>query len=222
MRSGRWALIGLAVAVAAGVVASTRWSLLAQDRAARGQARAKVEASKDAAAPAPAPGSVQDAILRPVDLPFGAETTLEDVRKFLARSLNAPVVLDLAALDRLELTPEDTVRLDLKGVRLKVGLKLLLDQVGLTFRVVAEDNLLILTDPGQSGDPAERALAEAKSLHRDIHDLLDAVDDLRDLVEEDLGVEPETKKDHTALVRAGSRRPDRSRPRPATRRGVRG
>jgi len=219
-RRGLWLAILGTAAVGSGLFVSARWPApaLAQERGARGAAKG---AEKAAAVPQ-APVSVQDAMLRPFDLPFGRETSLEEVRQFLARALNAPVVLDVAALDRLDLTPEDTVRLDLKGVRLKVGLKLLLAQVGMAFRVEAEDNLLVLTDPGESGDPAERGLAEIKELHRDIHDLRDAVDDLRDLVEEDLGVEPETKKDHTALVRAGSRRPDRSRPRPATRRGVRG
>ena len=186
MRFVRWGLI--AALVSAGVFASARWTLQAQDRAARGQARAKAENPRPAAGTA---ASIQEALLRPLDLPFGEETTLEEVRQFLGKTLGGPVVLDRAALDRLELTSEDTVQLDLKGVRLKVGLKLLLDQVGLSFRLVPEDNLLILTDPEGSDDPAERALAEVKAMHREIHDLQDAVDELSDLVEEDLGIEPE-------------------------------
>ena len=66
------------------------------------------------------------------------------------------MVLDLAALDRKSAKPDDTVQLELDGVRLKTGLKLLLDQVGLTFRVVAEDNLMIITDQeGQRILPSE-------------------------------------------------------------------
>jgi hypothetical protein len=98
-------------------------------------------------------------------------------------------------------TARRTVQLDLKGVRLKVGLKLLLDQVGLSYRVVPEDNLLILTDPDGSDDAGLRVLAEIKTIHREMHDLQDAVDDLRDLVEEDLGVEPEPQKNQSTLVR---------------------
>ena len=45
------------------------------------------------------------------------------------------MVVDLAAIERLDLKPEDTVKLELKGVRLKTGLKLLLDQVGLTYHL---------------------------------------------------------------------------------------
>jgi hypothetical protein len=199
MRFARWGLV--AVAVAAGVFASACWTLQAQDRAARGQGRAKAEGA--GVRPAGAGVSVQDAMLRPFDLPFGEETTLEEVRQYLTKALGGQVVLDRSALDRLELTPDDTVQLDLKGVRLKVGLKLLLDQVGLSYRVVPEDNLLILTDPASSDDTGERALAELKSLHREMHDLQDAVDDLRDLVEEELGFEPEPQKRKPTFVRTG-------------------
>jgi len=202
MRWARWGLV--MVAVASGAVATTRWSLLAQDRA---KAPGRLGA---AAAPRPAVASVQDALLRPLDLPFAEETTLEGVREHLARALGAPVVLDRSALDRLELKPEDTVQLDLKGVRLKVGLKLLLDQVGLAYRVEPEDNLLILTDPEASDEPDRRMAAELKSLHRDLHDLQDAVDDLRALVEEDLGVEPESTKSHTTVVGLKNKSPRRS------------
>ena len=102
-------------------------------------------------------------------------------RQQLSRELGLPVVLDLAALDRLDVKPEDTVKLELQGVRLKTGLKLLLDQVGLTYKVVAEDNLLILTDKQGSEDPIERVMAEIHELHRDIHDIQDALDEVREL-----------------------------------------
>jgi hypothetical protein len=197
MRFARCGLVVVAVAV--GVFASARWTLQAQDRAARGQAKARADNS--GARPSAPAVSVQDAMLRPFDLPFGEETSLEEVRQYLAKTLGGQVVLDRSALGRLELTPEDTVQLDLKGVRLKVGLKLLLDQVGLSYRVVPEDNLLILTDPDGSDDAGLRVLAEIKTIHREMHDLQDAVDDLRDLVEEDLGVEPEPQKNQSTLVR---------------------
>ena len=199
MKFARWGLVMVAVGV--GLVASARWTLQAQDRAARAPARAKGEAAGPRGAVGPA--SIQDALVRPLDLPFDRETSLEEVRQYLGKALGAQVVLDRSALDRLELKPEDTVQIDLKGVRLKVGLKLLLDQVGLSFRVVPEDNLLILTDPEGSDDPDQRVLAEIKSLHREMHDLQDAVDDLRSLVEEDLGVEPERSKLQSTLVGLG-------------------
>ena len=97
------------------------------------------------------------------------------------RDLGLPVVLDLAALERLDITPDDTVKLELEGVRLKTGLKLLLDQVGLTYKVIAEDNLLILTDKQGSEDPIERVMAEIHEIHRDIHDIQDALEEVREL-----------------------------------------
>ncbi len=75
--------------------------------------------------------------------------------------------------------PDDPVQLQLEGVRLKTGLKLLLDQVGLTYQVVPEDNLLILTDTQGSADPIDRVLSEIKALHRDLHDVQDAIDEIR-------------------------------------------
>ncbi len=193
MRFVRWALVVVAVLG----LGSVRWTLLAQERAAKGQARAKVEGG----GPKAAPTSIQEALLKPLDIPFEQETTLEEVRQYLAKALGAQVVLDRAALDRLELVPDDTVQLELKGVRLKVGLSLLLDQVGLAYRIEPEDNLLILTDPEGSDDPARRVLAELKSLHREMHDLQDSVDDLRDLVEEDLGLEPDQPRHSSPLVK---------------------
>ena len=80
--------------------------------------------------------SIQDALLRPYHFRFGRPATLTEVAQRLSQDLGSPVVLDLAALERQELKPEDTVKLELAGVRLKTGLKLLLDQVRLTVRVV--------------------------------------------------------------------------------------
>ena len=125
--------------------------------------------------------SIQDALLKPYPFRFARPTPLADVAQQLSRELGLPVVLDLAALDRLDVKPGDAVRLELQGVRLKTGLKLLLDQVGLTYKVVAEDNLLILTDKQGSEDPIERVMAEIHELHRDIHDVQDALDEVREL-----------------------------------------
>ncbi len=90
------------------------------------------------------------------------------------------MVLDLVALDRLDVRKEDTVELELKGGRLKTGLKLLLDQVELTYRVVPEDNLMILTDVEGSEDPLDKVWAEMGHMHRELHDMRDALDELLD------------------------------------------
>jgi hypothetical protein len=183
-----------------GLVASGRIVLLAQARSrvvapddARPQ-RARTEvpqaevptARAEASVPAgrePArigTGSVQDVLLRPYPFPFGRPTSLTQVCIHLRQTLGVPVVLDLAALERQDVDPQDTVQLELDGVRLKTGLKLLLDQVRLTYQLVPEDNLLVITDRQGSEDPLDRIWTELRTLHRDLHDVQDAVDELGD------------------------------------------
>ena len=180
MLSTRSGLVLLVVTT--GLIASARLTLRAQERGA-GTAITQTAPNKPRTAqPARVEGppvSVQDAVLRPFDMPFGEPTSLEEVCGHLRHSLGGPVVLDLAALGRLKITPQDKVQLDLKGVRLKTGLKLLLDQVGLTYRVVPEDNLLIVTDAEGSDDRLDRVVNELEELHRDMHALRDAVDEVR-------------------------------------------
>src|SRR4051794_29463481 len=114
---------GLAIALmmAALLLGTTRWTTCAQEvsRPAR--------EGPTVAGPRPESLPVQLALLRPYPLPFANDTSLDDVVTHLRQTLKAPVVLDLAALKRKELTPAATVRLQLDGVRLQTGLKLLLD-----------------------------------------------------------------------------------------------
>jgi hypothetical protein len=157
--------------VSLAVLAASRPAIRAQP-AAGGQGRA-------GGARGTAAVTVQEALLKPFDFPFEKPTPLEEVAAFLAKALDAPVVIDRAALDRQQLQANDDVQLRLQGVRLKTGLKLLLDQLGLTYQVVPEDNLLILTDATGSADPLDRVLTALKSLHDDLHDTQDAVDEIR-------------------------------------------
>jgi hypothetical protein len=202
--------------VVAVVIASGRWSLWAQ--APKVPARPG-NATRTPGRPEPAPEansrfrpkpptpavSVQDALLRPCDIPFGRETSLAEVARYFEKHLNAPVVIDRAALDRQELTVDDTVLLELEGVRLKTGLKLLLDQLGLTYKVLAEDNILVLTDAKEADDRYGHILEELKALHRDIHDIQDQLD-------ESLGVEdiPEGDGGRAMQIRLRTRRRPKS------------
>jgi hypothetical protein len=138
--------------------------------------------------------TLQDALLRPYDFPFSRPTSLAQVCTHLKQTLKAPVIIDLAALDRQNVEPEDPVQLELQGVRLKTGLKLLLDQVGLTYRIEPEDNLLIITDHEGSQDPDERIWAELRALHRDLHDLQDSMDELRGMFGDDRQGGPRVRK----------------------------
>jgi len=142
--------------------------------------------------PVPAAGkvSVQDALARPFDFAFARPTRIDEVATALGKTLGAQVVLDRAAMARLDVRPDDTVQLELKGVRLRTGLRLLLDQLDMTYRVEADDNLLVLTDPTGAGDPFNRVLSEIEALHKDVHSLQDAVEALKTA----MGVEPEGEK----------------------------
>jgi hypothetical protein len=208
----------IVVGMLVGLIASSRYILRAQAPSRRPAPSSKrVEAKRTATEPrlggdraAPGEGqpaelmlsttkgsnatTLQDAMLRRFAFPFSRPTTLEQVCDHLKRALKAPVVLDVAALDRQSVEREDTVQLELDGVRLKTGLKLLLDQIGLTYRVVAEDNLLIITDREGSEDPADRVWAELQALHRDLHDVQDALDELREFLGDDKGAGPRLHK----------------------------
>lgn len=151
------------------------------NRAELAEPASKIEPANKTDRPNDVSGSVQDVLLRPTRLPFAAETTLADVAEYLRKTYRIRVVVDAAALKRTKAKLVDKVQLELDGVRLKTGLKLLLDQVGLTYRVVAEDNLLIITDSTGADDRIGRIWTELKALHRDVHDLQNAVDDLREL-----------------------------------------
>jgi hypothetical protein len=175
--------VGLALAVLLAV--ATRLPIRAQTQTADAKpkssvvAAARVTPSLDRRATA----SVSQALTQQHRLPFRKETSLQEVAAYLHKILDAPVVLDIAALKRLSISPETTVRLELDGARLQTGLKLLLDQVGLTYRVLPEDNLLLLTDQSKDPeDPSERTLAEIKALHREVHELQDALDEVLDIL----------------------------------------
>jgi len=165
----------LMVALTMTLATTARLALHAQDPPKETAAPESTALSASNRTEGPSP-SVQDALVRPFHLPFGTPTRLDEVCRHLRRALHAPVVLDLAALERQNVRPDDTVELELDGVRLMTGLKLLLDQVGLTYRVVPEDNLLILTDQQGSDDPLKQVQAEIHKLHVEMHDVRDALD----------------------------------------------
>jgi hypothetical protein len=153
---------------------------------------------------------IQEALNRPFTFPFAQETTLEAVAEHLAKTLQAKVVLDRAALDRLEIGEDDKVVLKLEGVRLKVGLRLLLDQLAMTYRVEPEDNLLILTDTTGSADPIDKIVTELKALHRDVHDLQDSVDEIRSAL--DLGDAEDGQMHKPTIIEEVPARPDGAKP----------
>jgi hypothetical protein len=134
------------------------------------------------AMPAASTPTIGLALDRPMSFLFSNPTPLREVALYIQETIGMPVVLDVAALSRRGIEADAPVELNVKNVRLRTGLKLLLDQVGLTWHVVPEDNLLIVTDREGSEEPGDRMMAEIEELHRDIHDLQDAVDELRQML----------------------------------------
>lgn len=188
-------LLYVFVGLILGLIGSTQLPLHAQ-KPPRERAVPEVPSEIDSR-PAPASPtasgkvSLQDALHQPYIFAFGKPTPLSEVARRLTADLGGQVVLDLAALDRLDLKPEDAVELELKGVRLRTGLKLLLDQVELTYRLIPEDNLLILTDDEGAEEPLDRVWSELSHLHRDLHDVQLMVEYLYD----QSGADAETPQD---------------------------
>ncbi len=145
---------------------------------------------------------IAEAMYQPLRLPFGKGATLDELVAYLRKETHANVVLDLAALSRLKLTPAAKVRLDLDEIRLRTGLKLLLDQVGLTTKIIAEDNLLIITDRTEADDLLSRLAEEVKELHRDLHVVQDDVREVRSFVSAPVEevIEPEAKMRNPTII----------------------
>lgn len=179
----RLAQVAIAVGVVWGIGHTLMRNVPTSAARAASHARQPRDQPEAASAPAAAPQvSIHDALHKPFDLPFAEPTPLEEVATQLQKRLGGHVVLDRAALIRLELEPTDTVQLELQGVRLKTSLQLLLDQVGMTYRLVPEDNLLILTDAEGSEDPFQTVLAEIDILHRELHEVRAALSALAELL----------------------------------------
>jgi hypothetical protein len=157
-----------------------------------------------------------------MDFPFGQGTTLKQVAEHLARESGGQVVIDRAALARLELDESAEVQLELKGIRLKTGLRLLLDQVDMTYRVEAEDNLLVLTDRLGAEDPMNRIVRELEELHLDLHEVKNRVSMLMELMIEPMQGDIRNPMMREELPVEGGEAPPRSAPIEKEERGRRG
>jgi RNA polymerase sigma factor (sigma-70 family) len=85
----------------------------------------------------------------PISIPFGDETPLEDVLKYLKQATTTekfagiPIYVDPVGLQEADKSMTSTVRIELDGVPLRRTLQLLLKQLGLAYSV--EDGLLFIT-----------------------------------------------------------------------------
>ena len=108
-------------------------------------------------------------LARTVAVPFGEETPLKDVLNFLREQAREPekgkdgpgtplpIYLDPVGLEKAEEDADSTVAIQLEGVPLSTSLGLILDQLGLTYRV-QQDGILVVTTPDRASafDPPSR------------------------------------------------------------------
>jgi hypothetical protein len=86
---------------------------------------------------------------KPISMTFANDTPLGDVLKYIKQATTAagfagiPIHVDPIGLQEAEKTEQSTVKLDLEGVPLKTTLRLLLEQLGLAYKV--KGGVLIIT-----------------------------------------------------------------------------
>ena len=95
-------------------------------------------------------------------MPFAKETKLEDVLKYVHDNTKSPafpdgvpIYVDPAGLSEAEKTPASVVSIDLAHVPLRSSLKLLLDQLNLTYRVGDGVLKIVYPDEVANGDETE-------------------------------------------------------------------
>jgi hypothetical protein len=96
--------------------------------------------------------AIERALAKPLSMPFGNETSLGDVLKYIRGATRSaelpdgiPIYVDPIALQEEEKTLASQVTIDLEGVPLKKSLTLLVKQLGLSYTV--KDGLVAITSP---------------------------------------------------------------------------
>jgi len=102
----------------------------------------KAAASGEQALPLPKKVTVEQMLQRETTLDF-VETPLRDVAAFLQEAHGVPVLLNVKALESLNITPDSPVTSNLKGVRLETALGIITRQLDLTYDV--SDELIQIT-----------------------------------------------------------------------------
>jgi hypothetical protein len=107
--------------------------------------------------PDPASQAVLQKLDQPISMSFANETPLEDVLKYIKSATQGPndtgipIYVDPVGLDEAKKTMTSPVTLDLEGVPLRITLRLLLKQLGLTYDV--KNGLLTITSESSEDRP---------------------------------------------------------------------
>jgi general secretion pathway protein D len=98
---------------------------------------------------APAPGqSLEERLMGKATLQ-ATEAPLHQLVEALGTALDAPVVISVKKLEEAAINLETPVTYHLKNVKLKAGLRFILDELGLTYLVT--DDAIIITTPEDAG-----------------------------------------------------------------------
>ena len=122
--------------------------------------RAKYAQTTDLVVRDPKTQAINDKLEQPLSMPFANETPLEDVLKYISQNTQGPnddgiqIHVDPIGLEDASATMQSTVRINLEGVPLKRALKIMLDQLDLTYTV--QDGLLFISWKGAEDLPTDR------------------------------------------------------------------
>jgi hypothetical protein len=131
------------------------------------------------------------ALQTPIAMPFAEETPLEDVIKHIKSSTASkdlpdglPVYIHPIGLQEAEKTVTSPVRFAVEGVPLATSLKLMLEQLELTYRVHPDGFVIIDAQESprsQAVDPTLQILDELRALRSEVKQLRTQVSMLRGL-----------------------------------------
>ena len=122
--------------------------------------RAKYRESTDLVVRDPKSQAIIDKLEQPLSMPFANETPLEDVLKYIRQNTQGPnddgiqIHVDPIGLEEADQTLQSPVKINLEGVPLKRCLKIMLDQLDLTYTV--QDGLLYISWQGAEDIPTDR------------------------------------------------------------------
>ncbi|MFM1801993.1 MAG: hypothetical protein RJA81_1345 [Planctomycetota bacterium] len=122
--------------------------------------RAKYNKTTDLVERDPQTQNILNKLDLPLSMPYPNETPLEDVLKYITQQTQGPndnglqIHVDPIGLEDASATMQSTVRISLEGVPLKRSLKIILDQLDLTYTV--QDGLLFISWKGAEDLPTDR------------------------------------------------------------------
>jgi tetratricopeptide (TPR) repeat protein len=122
--------------------------------------RAKYREATDLVTRDPQSQSIVDKLNDPISLPFPNETPLEDVLKYVTQNTQGPndngiqIHVDPIGLEDASATMQSPVTINLEGVPLKRALKIMLDQLDLTYTV--QDGVLFISWKAAEDLPTDR------------------------------------------------------------------